>query len=231
MTLRSQYYEESLYPLQDGVLDLMRRSDTDFFLTGGTAISRAYYNHRYSDDLDFFVTQSSPDSFDAQTNKILNMLKSEGYTWDTVNNFLRSERFVSLSIYKESNTLLKLDFINDSVPRFGSLVRTDLFHRTDCVRNILSNKLSAIFRFEAKDIADIREITLNNNVDWVETIRETREKDEGIELVYVAEILKSFPRHEFDKIAWVKEVKWETFQNDIDKIAFDMLNAFSIHPT
>ncbi|MDR2095073.1 MAG: nucleotidyl transferase AbiEii/AbiGii toxin family protein [Treponema sp.] len=32
----------------------MNRCGTHFFLTGGTALSRAYYPHRYSDDLDFF---------------------------------------------------------------------------------------------------------------------------------------------------------------------------------
>ena len=58
MILRSQYYEETLYPLQDGVLNIIYQSGTDFFLTGGTALSRAYYNHRYSDDLVFFVNQS-----------------------------------------------------------------------------------------------------------------------------------------------------------------------------
>jgi len=30
----------------------------DFYLTGGTVLSRAYLNHRYSDDLDFFVNQN-----------------------------------------------------------------------------------------------------------------------------------------------------------------------------
>ena len=37
MTICLRYYEESLYPLQDGVLNILSRSGTDFFLTGGTA--------------------------------------------------------------------------------------------------------------------------------------------------------------------------------------------------
>lgn len=51
----SEYYETRLYPLQDGVLRCVEECGTGFFLTGGTALSRGYYNHRYSDDLDFFV--------------------------------------------------------------------------------------------------------------------------------------------------------------------------------
>lgn len=51
------YYEENLYRLQNGVLNIVRTSGTPFYLTGGTALSRGYYRHRYSDDLDFFVNK------------------------------------------------------------------------------------------------------------------------------------------------------------------------------
>jgi len=39
----------------DKVLALIRRTDTAFYLTGGTALGRHYLHHRYSDDLDLFV--------------------------------------------------------------------------------------------------------------------------------------------------------------------------------
>ena len=55
MRSSSDYYEKKLYPLQDGVLKCVEECRTDFFLTGGTALSRVFYDHRYSDDLDFFV--------------------------------------------------------------------------------------------------------------------------------------------------------------------------------
>ena len=73
MTSLSQYYEESLYPLQNGVLRAVRNCKTRFYLTGGTALSRAYYHHRYSDDLDFFVN-ADPD-FDEQVDIILDKLQ------------------------------------------------------------------------------------------------------------------------------------------------------------
>ncbi|MDR0551108.1 MAG: nucleotidyl transferase AbiEii/AbiGii toxin family protein [Spirochaetaceae bacterium] len=57
----------------------MRRSGTAFFLTGGTALSRAYYNHRYSDDLDFFLDNS--DIYNEQLNTALAMLKEDGFVW------------------------------------------------------------------------------------------------------------------------------------------------------
>ena len=55
-----KYYTEKLYPLQNGVLSLVKKSKTPFFLTGGTALSRYYFHHRYSDDLDLFVA-NDPD--------------------------------------------------------------------------------------------------------------------------------------------------------------------------
>ncbi|MFQ6608081.1 MAG: nucleotidyl transferase AbiEii/AbiGii toxin family protein [Fidelibacterota bacterium] len=51
------YYEGILYPLQNGILDTVRKSGTPFFLTGGTALSRYYLSYRYSDDLDLFVNR------------------------------------------------------------------------------------------------------------------------------------------------------------------------------
>lgn len=51
----SDYYVANLYKLQDGILNIVRKLNVPFYLTGGTALSRGYYNHRLSDDLDFFL--------------------------------------------------------------------------------------------------------------------------------------------------------------------------------
>jgi predicted nucleotidyltransferase component of viral defense system len=51
--MHDDYYGNILYPLQYKVLEIVAELPVDFYLTGGTALSRAYLNHRYSDDLDF----------------------------------------------------------------------------------------------------------------------------------------------------------------------------------
>ena len=223
MTMPSQYYEESLYPLQDGVLDILSRSGTDFFLTGGTALSRAHYNHRYSDDLDFFVNRSA--TFDEQLDKVLMLLSENGFEWSTEKEFTRAENFATLRVRKDTEVLLKLDFVNDSVPLFGEIERTGLYFRTDSIRNILSNKLSAIFRFAAKDIVDIREIALHEKIDWVAMVQEARQKEVGLEATYISQILTGMPKSEFDTIAWVKKPDWDDFKDDTNRIAFDILNS------
>lgn len=42
------YYTNELYPLQDNVLKVIDTINTPFYLTGGTALSRCYFQHRYS---------------------------------------------------------------------------------------------------------------------------------------------------------------------------------------
>ena len=223
LILPSQYYEESLYPLQDGVMSILTQSDTDFFLTGGTALSRAYYNHRYSDDLDFFVNQSK--TYNEQLDKVLALLKEAGYSWSTGSDYTRAPNFTTLKIKKDTDVLLKLDFVNDLVLNFGEVVETKLFYRTDSIRNILSNKLSAIFRYAAKDIADIREIALHETIDWSLIINEARQKEAGLELIYVSDIMRSMPESELETIEWIKKPTWEEFRSDIDRIIYEMMSG------
>jgi predicted nucleotidyltransferase component of viral defense system len=224
MILPSEYYEESLYPLQDGVLSIISRSDTDFFLTGGTALSRAYYNHRYSDDLDFFLNKSR--TYDEQVEKILALLGEGGFVWDVQENFTRAANFTALLVgYKDSDVLLKLDFVNDLVPHFGGIQETELFCRTDSVRNILSNKLSAVYRYASKDVADIWEIARRESINWVEIIREAKQKEAGLEITYVCEILNGMPQSEFEAVAWVARPEWGSFREDIGWIVREMIEG------
>jgi predicted nucleotidyltransferase component of viral defense system len=224
MILSSQYYEESLYPLQNGVLKAISQSGTDFFLTGGTALSRAYYHHRYSDDLDFFVN-SAPD-YDEQLDAALDKLREEGFFWSEEENYIRNKNFVSFKAgWKKDETLLKLDFVNDLVPHFGDFVKTELFYRTDSIRNMISNKLTCLFRFAGKDVADIREIALRESINWQQALQDAREKEAGLEIPVITEILQGMPHQEFEDLNWIKKPNWQEFRKDIDKIVNDLASG------
>jgi predicted nucleotidyltransferase component of viral defense system len=56
--MSENHYLNSLYPLQDSVLNTLSKLKIDFYLTGGTALGRHYLKHRYSDDLDFFLNRA-----------------------------------------------------------------------------------------------------------------------------------------------------------------------------
>ena len=224
MISRSEYYEEMLYPLQDGVMNIMSKIGVGFYLTGGTALSRGYFNHRYSDDLDFFVNDNL--EYHSQVNEALTKLKEAGYFWDENYDYLRAERFTTLKIgWNKSDTLLKLDFVNDIDVQFGGIIETPLYYRTDSTRNILSNKLTCLFRFAGKDVADIREIANHTNVNWKEAVYEARNKDLGIDAKIICDILRGIPEHEFDKVEWIKKPSWEEFYADIERIVKEIING------
>ena len=198
-----------------------------FFLTGGTALSRCYYNHRYSDDLYFFV--NNDDEYLAQIKEVFFKLKENGFFWDTVNEFISNKDFTSFKVgWNRSDALLKLDFVNDVAAHFGDIVKTNIFERTDSVRNMLSNKLTALFRFTGKDVADIREIALHTKVDWGQAINDARQKEAGIEIPIVCDILLRIPQGEFETIAWIKKPDWEEFRSDIERIAYEMISGKNI---
>jgi hypothetical protein len=207
------------------VLRLIAPLDPGFFLTGGPALSRAYYPHRYSDDLDFFINKS--DRFDEQADLILATLREGGFSWPEHEHFLRNKTFITIEVHSpEYNAKLKIDFVNDSVPMFGEVQNTAFFPRVDSKRNILSNKLSAIFRSEGKDVADIRELALHEKFNWPQMINEGREKDGGLELALLSRMLETVPEWAYKKVIWHDPVPtWEQFKADIDIIAHDMINC------
>ena len=70
-------YKE-LYSLQDKVLAVIFQEQSEFYLTGGTCLSRFYIEKRYSDDLDFFTNQSPRYSFEIKKiKKVIRNIKTE----------------------------------------------------------------------------------------------------------------------------------------------------------
>ncbi len=75
MNTSERFYRERLYPLQDGILALVTGSRAPFYLTGGTALSRRWFAHRFSEDLDLFV-DSDPE-FARHADAVLAVLEEE----------------------------------------------------------------------------------------------------------------------------------------------------------
>lgn len=217
------YYKE-LYVIQDVVFKIIEAYD--FYLTGGTALSRFYLNHRYSDDLDFFVHQK--DDFLTDVRKIIAKLKlhfnleTRLMTADFAQVFIHTDEFYKK--YREQfQAKLKVDFVNErEIPHFGDLKRFDSFSRGDNLRNMLSNKITAITRLEPKDVADIWFICKKFSFKWDEIIREADQK-EAIEELMVFELLKTFPTHMFKQIRWTKPIKIENFEKDRQIILRDII--------
>jgi hypothetical protein len=168
--MQKSYYQNILYPLQDKVLSIIEKLSVDFYLTGGTALSRAYLNHRYSDDLDFFVNQNP--AFEKQVELIITSIRDERIETEIA---VTGDSFARILVNKD-DAVLKIDFVNDVPYRSGDPVPTKLFYKTDTIINILSNKLSALSRLSEKDVADIVFIALKFDFNWVEIMKEASEK-------------------------------------------------------
>lgn len=209
-------YTDELYPLQDKVLALISTLDTKFYLTGGTALSRGYFSHRYSDDLDFFVNRDS--TFPQQAEKIIQALQKDF----EVNVITKTTDFVSLKI----NQILKVDMVNDVGFRDGESVVKPFFAQVDNITNILSNKITAIIsRDEPKDVVDIWIIAKNTQVDWPKIYQAANSKAVGIFPPDVAQKLLSLPSELLDQIKWVDSQKPDPikFIEELNQICNQML--------
>ena len=106
---------------------------------------------------------------------------------------------------------------------FGDFQETPVYYRTDSLRNILSNKYTALYRMAAKDVVDIWEICLNTK-DWNDIINEANQKEVGSKLTEVIEILQSYPDEKFLKLNWKKSFDLGIFKKDLKIIMADILS-------
>jgi hypothetical protein len=125
--MHADYYRNTLYPLQDRVLRVMSPLPIGFYLTDGTALSRAYLHHRYSHDLDFFVNRD--DTFKLGIELVLKALASSHLSPKVA---VADAGFVRMQIPGDGCSL-KMDFVADVPFRSGIPVQTPVFKRTDTV--------------------------------------------------------------------------------------------------
>lgn len=212
----NSYYNDTLYPLQDNVLKLVDELQTPFYLTGGTALSRCYFNHRYSDDLDFFVNKN-PNFIKFSEQILFNIMKK--FEAEII---IKSDSYVSI----RANKILKIDLVNDVQYRYGELEKKKIFSKVDNVKNILSNKLSALIsRNEAKDVVDIWIIAKNNKINWKDIFLSANSKAVGIFPPDIARRLIEFPIELLERIKWAENKKpaINNFQTDLNLICDSLL--------
>lgn len=126
------------------VLDISLKANTDFALSGGTALELYYLNHRFSADLDFFSPKYSLREIDS----IISLVKAEfGKRRVKLESEFMAAGRAQVRFYTVSaNSLkrpLKIDFIEDVlfdkpvIKRFNGV-------RVYSVENIYLQKIAAI---------------------------------------------------------------------------------------
>lgn len=211
---------KKLYQLQDKFLVFWKTLKLPFYLTGGTALGRFYLNHRYSEDLDFFVNQDDEFNeyikvFARYIEKKFAVDKKETLRYDTFARF----------IINTNVTQLKVEFVNDVEYRSGQ-ANNVYFGKIDTPLNILSNKISTIInRDEPKDMFDIIHLALNYKFNWKEVFFETKEKN-IINEIDAEQRINSFPIALFDKVDWfIEKPDYTIFSKYIQQIADDFITG------
>ncbi len=217
MNLYKKDYK-TLYLLQNSFFDWWVTFGLPFYLTGGTALGRFYLNHRYSEDLDFFVN-ADPD-FSKNILFIKNELQNKFKT--DISKTIVTDEFARFFI-DDNNAFLKVEFVNDVAYRAGNPLKNYL-GSIDTVTNILSNKLTAIVgRDEPKDVFDIVTIATNFSFNWQVIFNHAKEKA-MINEIDVEQRLFTFPVSYLLNADWlIKPIDIEIFEQQIKKIADDFL--------
>lgn len=187
-----------------------------FYLTGGTVLSRHFFHHRYSDDLDYFVNDDPHffDYFQKINNYLLNVkddsqLRISSERTLVTNNLIRT-------FFIKDDVELKVDFVNDIPIRFGEILFDNILGRIDNLRNILSNKISALYRLETKDFVDVWCICKNYKFIWRELIAEAKQKEISIDPIEISNLFRTIPFQNLRNIKWIKPF-------DLNKIISEML--------
>jgi len=162
---------DKICSFQGKTLEFLRDKMDDFYLGGGTALSRYYFNHRLSFDLDFFMRGFNIRRIDEVIGEIENWRKRKVRL---VGQNIRREAAAKVRVYQIPVTEkeeLKIDFIEDyleplKLPRkidgIFVLSLEDIYIRkiytiigTSSALDDTGRRLMAGGRQEAKDFCDI----------------------------------------------------------------------------
>lgn len=217
MDTNSDFYFAFLYPFQDHVIQILNQADTGFYLSGRTAASRGYLQHRFSDDLDYFVNDDN--RFGLWVERIIQALNKE-WRCDVL---MKEERFARLNLIHK-DVSLKIEMINDVPARVGDIQNHPALGRLDSAENILANKVTALLgREESKDLADIWGFCCQKNLSLQAAITDAQSKAAGIFPADLGRVLCSTQKDDWESIRWIQAPPADTFISQLNQLGESLL--------
>jgi predicted nucleotidyltransferase component of viral defense system len=213
------YYK--LYPLQDKILDMM--NSPAFYLTGGTALSRVHYQHRFSDDLSFFYDGYSfpRENFIFFYREILSNLDK---VFDNLEVTIDGDYIKRLFIDK-GGVSLKVEFVYENFQTVGEKTK---FRNVwiDSKENICTNKIGTMLdRRVVKDFIDLyfllQEVELKQTILWSELKKLPPDYER---LIIGAEDLLKNPDLLEGNVLTILPVDIDDFRNFVKKIIKGLLH-------
>lgn len=202
--------------LPDGIL-------TSFYLTGGTALSAFYIEHRLSKDLDFFTdTEEQMPPIEFLTALIRRLPSVKDIRYERL-----FDRRIFEVVFKDSDTL-KVEF---STYPFRSMEERTKVGRlvVDSLLNIVTGKLFALTdRYDPKDFVDLYFVL--RDYDWKldDLIKKTEERFEisGLEYIIPERILLVKRIGPDDLPIMLKEINAEEMKRYFLGKASELVKAF-----
>jgi hypothetical protein len=214
-----EYYFQQLYPLQDRLLQAFGGKDTGFYLGGGTAASRGYLQHRFSDDLDLFVNDEP--RFGLWADRLIDSVR--GMPEITVNVLLREDRFVRFEA-GQVDVLLKVELVNDVPAHVGQVKVDPVLGRIDSAENILANKITALIdREEPKDMADVWGFACKLELSIADAITGAQSKAAGVFPADIARVLLNATREDWSLVRWIDAPPAEDFVAELHALGEKLL--------
>ncbi|MCD6311536.1 MAG: nucleotidyl transferase AbiEii/AbiGii toxin family protein, partial [Elusimicrobia bacterium] len=156
---------------QDRVLKLLSGKADDFYLAGGTSLAKFYFQHRLSDDLDFFTSEF-------KYKRVVEMVKflsgKLNKKIELIAEQINDDKMSKIMVYVipiSTNSFLKIDFVEDNVKLLKPLKSVDgiftlslediylrkIYAAAGFIEkiNVTGNIVLAGGRQEAKDFYDI----------------------------------------------------------------------------
>ena len=210
----------AVYAAQDRVLDVLREVEHEFYLTGGTALSRGYYGHRYSEDLGFFVNDNS--SFELWRDRCLSALGDACSKGESLEIALRGERYGRA--FWRGEAPVKIEFVNDVPCRVGEPLDHPELGRLDTRENILANKVTALLsRAEPKDVADVFWLCVRDDLSLQAALTGASGKAAGVFPPLVAKALTQAADRGLPPVYWIQEPSEEEFAHALRSLARSLL--------
>jgi hypothetical protein len=213
------FYFDRLYPCQDRVLATVAGADDGFYLTGGTAASRGYLQHRFSDDLDLFVNDDA--QFALRCTRVIEALTGLPAAQTEV--VQRDERFLRL-VVTQDDVALRVEMVNDVPAHVGAIRQHPVLGRLDSPENILANKLSALVdREEPKDLADVWGFCCRLGVSVERAITDAQSKAAGIFPVDLGRILLTAVHDDWAVVRWIEAPDPAHYLDDLHRLGEQLL--------
>lgn len=204
-----ELFEKKIYPLQDEILKLI--DSEKLYLTGGTCLSRFYYQHRYSEDLDFFYNAHKfpKEDFTPLFDEIVQKVRTH-FPVDVHRNYDTFKRF----FVKSGKEILKVEFILEHLPAVGEFKKYQTF-LLDSKINVGANKITTVYgRKKARDFFDL--LFLLEEYSLTELIKLSEQKI--VPLDYENILLALNVPFDKEEVIMLKEVDSEVFLNFIKEL-------------